>query len=120
MFDKYNHKSNIIGKKTIPVIFQPTFDLSLELTLTENLVTLSPLKSRLIKIPVFNSIAKDIFICSGPLMGNLERVATAIPLELKPIKITADVSKIEVDIEVPKNETKWLPGVDFSHLPKDQ
>ena len=39
-------------------------------------------------------------------MGNLERVATAILLELKPIKILADVSKIEVDIEAPKNEAK--------------
>ena len=53
-------------------------------------------------------------------MGNLERIATAIPLELKPIEIPAVVSKIEVDIEVPKNETKWLPGVDRSHLPEDQ
>ena len=64
----------------IPVIFQPAFDLSLELTLTENLVTLNPWKSRLIKIPVFNPAAKDIFIHSHLLMGNLERVATAIPL----------------------------------------
>ena len=53
-------------------------------------------------------------------MGNLERVATAIPIRLKQIEIPADVSKIEVDIEVPKNETKWLPGVDLSHLPEDQ
>ena len=53
-------------------------------------------------------------------MGNLERIATAIPLELKLIEIPADVSKTEVDIEVPKNETKWLPGVDLSHLPEDQ
>ena len=53
-------------------------------------------------------------------MGNLERVATAIPLELKLIEIPADVSKTEVDIEVPKNETKWLPGVDLSHLSEDQ
>ena len=120
-FVKCKHKSNVIGKKkTIPVIFQPTFDLGLELTLTENLVTLNPSKSRLIKIPVFNPKAKDIFIHSGSLMGNLERIATAIPLELKPIEIPAVVSKIEVDIEVPKNETKWLPGVDRSHLPEDQ
>ena len=53
-------------------------------------------------------------------MGNLERVATAVPLELKPIEIPADVSKIEVDIEAPKKESKWLPGVDLSHLPEDQ
>ena len=53
-------------------------------------------------------------------MGNLERVATAIPLELKLIEIPADVSKTEVDIDVPKNETKWLPGVDLSHLHEDQ
>ena len=53
-------------------------------------------------------------------MGNLERIATAIPLELKLIEIPADVSKTEVDIEVPKNETKWLPGVDLSHLLEDQ
>ena len=53
-------------------------------------------------------------------MGNLERVATAIPLELKPIKIPADVSKIEVDTEALKSKTKWLPGVDLSHLPEDQ
>ena len=94
--------------------------MGLELTLTENLVTLNPSKSRLIKIPVFNPKAKDIFIHSGSLMGNLERIATAIPLELKPIEIPAVVSKIEVDIEVPKNETKWLPVVDRSHLPEDQ
>ena len=25
-----------------------------------------------------------------------------------------------MDIEAPKNETKWLPGVDLSHLPEDQ
>ena len=105
-FVKCKYKSNVIGRKTIPVIFQPTFDLSLELTLTENLVTLNPSKSRLIKIPVFNPTAKDIFIRSGSLMGNLERVATAIPLELKPIEIPADVSKIEVDIKAPKNKTK--------------
>ena len=53
-------------------------------------------------------------------MGNLERVATAVPLELKPIEIPANVSKIEVDIEAPKKESKWLPGVDLSHLPEDQ
>ena len=104
-FVKFKHKSNVIGKKTIPVIFQPTFDLSLELTLTENLVTL---KSRLIKIPVFILTAKDIFIRSGSLMGNLERVATAIPLELKPIEIPADVSKIEVDIESKPNGLQEL------------
>ena len=108
-------------KKTVPVIFQPTFDLSLELTLTENLVTLNPSKSRLIKIPVFfNPTAKDLFIHSGSLMGNLERAATAILLELKPIKIPADMSQIEVNIEAPNNETKWLPGADLSNLPEDQ
>ena len=110
----------LLVKKTIPVIFQPTLDLSLELTLTENLVTLNPSKSRLIKIPVFNPTAKNIFIRSDSLIGNSERVATAIPLELKPIEIPADVSKIEVNIEAPKNETKWLPGADLSHLPEDQ
>ena len=52
-------------------------------------------------------------------MGNLERVATAIPLELKPIETPPDVSKIEVDIEARTNKTKWLPGVDLSHLPED-
>ena len=56
------------------------FDLSLELTLTENLVTLNPSKSRLIKIPDFNLLAKDIFIRSSWLIENLERVATAVPL----------------------------------------
>ena len=50
-------------------------------------------------------------------MGNL---ATAILLELKPIKILADVSKIEVDIEAPHNKTKWLPGIDLSHSLEDQ
>ena len=25
-----------------------------------------------------------------------------------------------MDIEAPKNETKWLPGVELSHLPEDQ
>ena len=34
-FVKRKYKSNIIGQKTIPVIFQPKFDLSLDLTLTE-------------------------------------------------------------------------------------
>ena len=43
--------------------------------------------SRLIKILVFNPTAKDIFICRGSLMENLERVATAMPLELKPTEI---------------------------------
>ena len=57
----FKHKSNVIDEKTIPVIFQPTFDLSLQLILSENLVTL---KSRLIKIPVFILTAKDIFIRS--------------------------------------------------------
>ena len=66
--------------KKIPVIFQLMFDLSLELTLTENLVTLNPSKSRLIKIPDFNLLAKDIFIRSSWLIENLERVATAVPL----------------------------------------
>ena len=116
----WNHKSNIIGKKAIPVIFQHTFDLSLELTLTGNLVKLNSSKSRLIKIPVFNHTAKDTFIRSGSLMGNLERVLTAIPLELKLIEIAAAVSKIEVDIEAPKNKTKWLPGNDLYHLFEDQ
>ena len=53
-------------------------------------------------------------------MGNLEKIATAISLELKPIEIPANVSKIDVDIEAPKNEIKWFPGVDLSHLPEDQ
>ena len=56
------------------------FDLSLELTLTENLVTLNLSKSRLIKIPDFNLLAKDIFIRSSWLIENLERVATAVSL----------------------------------------
>ena len=94
--------------------------MSLELTLTENIVTLNPSKSRSIKIPVVNPTPKNIFIRSGSLMGNLERVATAIPLKLKPIEIPADINKIEVDIEAPKNETKWLPGVDLSQLTEDQ
>ena len=46
LFVKCKYKSNVIGKKTIPVIFQPNFDLSSELTLNENLVRLNPLKSR--------------------------------------------------------------------------
>ena len=71
-------------------------------------------------MPVFNPTTKNIFIRSGSLIGNLERVATAITLELKPIEIPAGVSKIEVNIEAPKNETKWLPGADLSHLPEDQ
>ena len=58
-FVKRKYKSNVIGQKTIPVIFQPKFDLSLDLTLTENLVTLNPSKSGLIKIAVFNLAAKD-------------------------------------------------------------
>ena len=78
-FVKCKYKSNVTGKK-IPVIFQPKFDLSLELTLTENLVTLNPSKSRLIKIPDFNLLAKDIFIRSSWLIENLERVATAVSL----------------------------------------
>ena len=56
-------------------------------------------------------------------MNRVARViitTTTIPLELKPIEIQVDIKKIELDIEAPKNETKWLPGVDFSHLPKDQ
>ena len=53
-------------------------------------------------------------------MGNLETVATAIPLELKPIKIPADVSKIRPDSEASKNKNKWLPAAALSHLPKDQ
>ena len=53
-------------------------------------------------------------------MGNLERVATSVPLELKPTEIPADFSKIEVDIEAPKNKTKLLPGADLPHLPEDQ
>ena len=93
--------------------------MRLELTFTKNLVTLNPSKSILIKILFFNPTAKDSLIRSSSLMGNLERVATAIPLELKPIESPSDVSKIEVDIEARTNETKWLPGVDLSHLPED-
>ena len=117
-FVKCKYKSNVIGKTTIPVIFQVR--LKLKLTLTKNLVTLNPWKSRLIKIPVFNPTAKDIFICSSSLMGNLERATIAIPFELKPIEIPADVKKIEVDIETPQNETIWPLGVNVSHLPEDQ
>ena len=53
-------------------------------------------------------------------MGNLERAAIAIPFELKPIEIPADVKKIEVDIETPQNETIWPLGINVSHLPEDQ
>ena len=37
-------------------------------------------------------------------MGNLERVATAIPFELKLMEIPADVSKVKVDSEGPKTK----------------
>ena len=37
-------------------------------------------------------------------MGNLERVATAIPFELKPMEIPADASKVKVDSESPKTK----------------
>ena len=40
-FVKCKYKSNVIVKKTIPVIFQPKLDLTLKLTLTKNLVTLN-------------------------------------------------------------------------------
>ena len=80
-FVKCKYKSNVTGQKTIPAIFQP----SLELTLTKNLVTLNPSKSRSVKIPVFNPTAKDSFFLSSSLMGNLERVATAIPIHIKAI-----------------------------------
>ena len=53
-------------------------------------------------------------------MGNLERLATSIPLELKPIEIPAGFSKIELDIEAPKNKTKLLLGADLPHLLEDQ
>ena len=92
--------------------------MSLGLTLTENLVTLNPSKSRLIKIPVFNSTAKDIFIRSGSLMGNLQRVATAIPLESKPMEIPADVSKIDVDIEALKTKPNDFQDLTFTIYPK--
>ena len=113
---KYN--SNAIEKKTIPVKFQPKFDLSWELNLTENLVTLSPSKSWSIKILVFNPTNKDIFIRSSLLMGNLERVATTILPELKPIEIPADVSKIEVDSESSKNEPNGFQELTFLIYPK--
>ena len=62
--------------------------------------------------------AKDISICSSSLMGNLDRVATAIPLELKLIKIPADISKIEVVIEAPINEPNGFQKSNFLIYPK--
>ena len=51
-------------------------------------------------------------------MGNLEKVATAISLELKPIEIPANVSKIDVDIEAPKNKSNGFQEWTFLIYPK--
>ena len=51
-------------------------------------------------------------------MGNLERVATTILPELKPIEIPADVSKIEVDSESSKNEPNSFQELTFLIYPK--
>ena len=88
---------------------------------TENLVRINPSKSKTIKIPIYNPTSKEIFIRNNSSIGSIERVAAAIPLEIKTIEVPADVSNINLDTQNTENtENNWLPGVDLSHLPNEQ
>ena len=63
---------------------------------------INPSKSKTIKIPIFNPTSKDIFIRNNQPIGNLELIVTSKPLEIKPIEIPVEVSKIE--IQAPNNQ----------------
>ena len=120
-FVKCKFKNYVFENRSLPVIFQPNLDLSTDFVTTENLVRINPSKSKTIKIPIYNPTSKEIFIRSNSLIGSLERVAAAIPLEIKPIEIPADVSNINLDTKNTENtKNNWLPEVDLSHLPDEQ
>ena len=49
---KCKFKTEAIGTKTLPVVFQPELTLCMDLVITENLVRVSPSKTKVIKIPI--------------------------------------------------------------------
>ena len=99
---KYKFKTSVFDNRILPVIFQENFNLIADLVATENFVKINPSKSKTIKIPIFNPTSKDIFIRNNQPIANLELIATSKPLEIKPIEIPVEVSKIE--IQAPNNQ----------------
>ena len=53
------------------------------------------------------------------LLGHLEQISVARPLEIKPIEVL-EINKIKLDRNCNNNNDKCLPGVDLNHLPKDR
>ena len=48
-------KRDNIGTKSLPIIFLPKQDLNTDLIITENLVRINLKRTKIIKIPVYNS-----------------------------------------------------------------
>ena len=111
----------VIEMKSIPCIFEPDVNLPETIVLSENLINFNPAKSKSIKIPVFNQTNRDIWLDKKTVLGNLEIVSAAFPIEIKNIRVDDKTfDKYKTTEENKNSENKWLPGVDLSHLPNDQ
>ena len=82
--------------------------------MTENLVRINPRRTKTIKIPIYNPTNKDIKLQRKTIIGQLELISVAAPLEIKQGKLP-EVNEIKICEDSPK----WLPNVDLNHLPED-
>lgn len=83
--------------------------------MTENLVRINPRRTKTIKIPIYNPTNKDIKLQRKTIIGQLELISVAAPLEIKQGKLP-EVNEIKICEDSPK----WLPNVDLNLLPKNQ
>ena len=67
---KCKFKTDAMGTKTLPVMFQAELNLCMDLVITEILVPVNPMKTKAIKIPIYSPTREEIRLKNKTLLGH--------------------------------------------------